>query len=57
MKPLSSVSFKAARSVRVVLTDIDDTVTTEGVLTAKAYGALEDQCQKQRDRLKRDRLI
>ena len=51
MKPLSSLSLKAARSVRVVLTDIDDTVTTEGVLAAKAYGALEDQCQKQRDRL------
>jgi HAD superfamily hydrolase (TIGR01484 family) len=42
MKPLSSLSLKAARSVRVVLTDIDDTVTTEGVLTAKAYGALEN---------------
>ena len=42
MKPLSSLSLKAARSVRVVLTDIDDTVTTEGVLTGKTYGALED---------------
>jgi hypothetical protein len=49
MKLLSSLSVKAARSVRVVLTDIDDAVTMEGVLTAKAYGALEDQGQKQRD--------
>jgi HAD superfamily hydrolase (TIGR01484 family) len=30
-----------ARAVRVVLTDIDDTITTEGVLTAAAYRALE----------------
>jgi HAD superfamily hydrolase (TIGR01484 family) len=41
MKPLSMLSLEAAWSVRVVLTDIDDTVTTEGMLTAKAYGALE----------------
>lgn len=40
MKPLSQLPM-AARSIRVVLTDIDDTVTTEGLLTAKAYGALE----------------
>jgi HAD superfamily hydrolase (TIGR01484 family) len=42
MNPLSKLPLEAARSVRVVLTDIDDTVTTEGVLTAKAYGALEE---------------
>ncbi|MGF9758265.1 HAD-IIB family hydrolase [Microvirga sp. 0TCS3.31] len=42
MKPLSKLPLEAARAVRVVLTDIDDTVTTEGVLTAKAYGALEE---------------
>src|SRR5687768_12334095 len=42
MRPLSSLPLEAARSIRVVLTDIDDTVTTEGVLTAKAYGALEE---------------
>ncbi|MBD2745170.1 HAD-IIB family hydrolase [Microvirga sp. BT688] len=41
MKPLSQLPLAAARSIRVVLTDIDDTVTTEGLLTAKAYGALE----------------
>jgi HAD superfamily hydrolase (TIGR01484 family) len=42
MKPLSKPPLEAARAVRVVLTDIDDSVTTEGVLTAKAYGALEE---------------
>ncbi|WP_230532319.1 HAD family hydrolase [Microvirga roseola] len=41
MKPLSQLSLDRARKVRVVLTDIDDTVTTEGMLTAKAYAALE----------------
>jgi HAD superfamily hydrolase (TIGR01484 family) len=41
MKPLSQLPPSEARSIRVVLTDIDDTVTTEGLLTAKAYGALE----------------
>ncbi|MGO4573854.1 HAD family hydrolase [Microvirga sp. 2TAF3] len=41
MKPLSQLPLEQARSVRVVLTDIDDTITTEGTLTASAYGALE----------------
>jgi len=41
MKPLSALSLKAARSIRVVLTDIDDTITTDGQLTADAYAALE----------------
>ena len=41
MKPLSHFSIEKARSVRVVLTDIDDTITTEGTLTAAAYSALE----------------
>src|SRR5215207_207885 len=41
MKPLSQMSLEMARSIRVVLTDIDDTITTEGMLTAAAYGALE----------------
>jgi HAD superfamily hydrolase (TIGR01484 family) len=41
MKPLSEISQQTARSIRVVLTDIDDTVTSEGMLTARAYGALE----------------
>jgi HAD superfamily hydrolase (TIGR01484 family) len=42
MKPLSELPLEKARSVRVVLTDIDDTITTEGMLTAAAYTALED---------------
>jgi HAD superfamily hydrolase (TIGR01484 family) len=42
MTPLSQLPLAKARSVRVVLTDIDDTITTEGTLTAKAYAALEE---------------
>lgn len=42
MQPLSQLSLEKARSIRVVLTDIDDTVTTEGLLTASAYAALEE---------------
>ena len=38
MKPLSALD---ARGVRAVLVDIDDTLTTEGKLTAEAYAALE----------------
>lgn len=41
MKPLSELPLAQARSVRVVLSDIDDTITSEGMLTASAYGALE----------------
>jgi HAD superfamily hydrolase (TIGR01484 family) len=42
MIPLSQLSLEQARSVRVILTDIDDTITTEGMLTASAYAALEN---------------
>ena len=38
MRPLAELD---ARGVRAVLVDIDDTLTTEGRLTADAYGALE----------------
>jgi len=38
MKPLAALD---ARAVKAVLLDIDDTLTTEGKLTAGAYGALE----------------
>ena len=38
MKPLAELD---ARGVRVVLFDIDDTLTTAGKLTAEAYAALE----------------
>jgi len=42
MIPLSGFPLEKARSVRVILTDIDDTITTEGMLTASAYTALEN---------------
>jgi len=35
------MDVSAAKQIRFVLTDIDDTVTTEGRLTANAYAALE----------------
>ncbi|HEX6528326.1 MAG TPA: HAD-IIB family hydrolase [Burkholderiales bacterium] len=38
MKPLAELEV---RGVRAVLLDIDDTLTTQGKLTAQAYGALE----------------
>ena len=38
MKPLAELDV---RGVRAVLLDIDDTLTTQGKLTAQAYGALE----------------
>jgi len=41
MKPLSAFAVEARRAIRGVLCDIDDTVTSDGRLTAAAYGALE----------------
>jgi HAD superfamily hydrolase (TIGR01484 family) len=41
MKPLDALAAAAARNVVCVLTDIDDTLTTEGRLPAAAYTALE----------------
>ncbi|AHV94297.1 HAD-IIB family hydrolase [Bordetella holmesii] len=41
MQPLAALPAPVAASVRTVLTDIDDTVTTDGRLTAAAYMALE----------------
>ena len=41
MKPLSELPDAAARGVAFVLTDIDDTITTEGRLPAASYAALE----------------
>src|SRR6185503_128964 len=38
VKPLAELD---AREVSAVLTDIDDTLTTQGKLTAQAYSALE----------------
>src|SRR5690349_7104015 len=40
MKPLSSMPSAAAKRVRVVFTDIDDTLTTEGRLVAPAFDAM-----------------
>ncbi len=40
MRPLSAVSAASWRAIRGVLCDIDDTVTTDGQLTAAAYDAL-----------------
>jgi HAD superfamily hydrolase (TIGR01484 family) len=41
MKPLAEFPVEARRRIRVVLTDIDDTLTTGGHLHAVAYEALE----------------
>lgn len=40
-QPLRRFSAAARRAVRVVFTDIDDTLTNDGRLGARAYGALE----------------
>ena len=41
MQPLDSFPVAARQRIRGVFTDIDDTLTTDGRLTAAAYGALE----------------
>ncbi len=41
MKPLSDCPRATLAAIKGVLTDIDETVSTDGVLTAEAYGALE----------------
>jgi hypothetical protein len=41
MKPLSELPAETLRKIRGVLFDIDDTLTTEGQLTARAYAAVE----------------
>jgi len=41
MKPLNQLPREQARQVTTVLTDIDDTLTTGGKLSAQAYEALE----------------
>ena len=41
MQALQTMDLSTARHVRFVLTDIDDTITTDGRLTADAYQALE----------------
>ena len=41
MRPLAAFSPESRASIRAVLFDIDDTITTEGRLTATAYAAVE----------------
>ena len=40
MKTLDQLDAEALRDVRILLTDIDDTITSDGQLEAEAYGAL-----------------
>ncbi len=41
MRPLADMPIETAATISVVLTDIDDTLTTDGRLPAEAYAALE----------------
>jgi HAD superfamily hydrolase (TIGR01484 family) len=41
MQALNGLSTQQAANIRFVLSDIDDTITTEGRLTSRAYAALE----------------
>ncbi|TAK67225.1 MAG: HAD family phosphatase [Betaproteobacteria bacterium] len=41
MKPLAALPAAVAQDIRGVFCDIDDTLTSEGKLTARAYAALE----------------
>ena len=41
MKPLSDFALAERSAIRGVFADIDDTITTDGKLTADAYGAME----------------
>jgi len=41
MRPLAMMPDEVRRAIRVVLTDIDDTLSTHGQLTAQAYAAME----------------
>jgi hydroxymethylpyrimidine pyrophosphatase-like HAD family hydrolase len=41
LRPLAEFPVASRARIRGVLTDIDDTLTSDGQLTADAYGALE----------------
>jgi HAD superfamily hydrolase (TIGR01484 family) len=41
VKPLAALPDTARREIRCVLTDIDDTLSTHGRITSKAYAAME----------------
>ena len=45
MRPIAEMPDATAARIRVVFTDIDDTLTTHGRLPARAYQALEDLSQ------------
>jgi HAD superfamily hydrolase (TIGR01484 family) len=42
MKPLAALPDVARQNIRCVLTDIDDTLSTRGRITAEAYAAMEE---------------
>src|ERR1700675_2296910 len=42
MKPLAALPDIARKNIRCVLTDIDDTLSTRGRITAEAYAAMEE---------------
>src|ERR1043165_3966354 len=46
MRPLAEMPESVRRGIRFVLLDIDDTLTTDGRLTAAAYAALERLSQR-----------
>ena len=41
MKPLAAFTLEARRAIRGVLCDIDNTLSSEGRITAEAYGAMQ----------------
>jgi HAD superfamily hydrolase (TIGR01484 family) len=41
MSPLAQVDVRDAAAIHTLITDVDDTVTTDGALTSAAYAALE----------------
>jgi len=41
MRPLAAITHQQLTAVRCVFADIDDTLTTDGRLTAGAYAAME----------------
>ena len=45
MKPLTEMSAQTCKGLRGVFTDIDDTITTDGVLPAASYARLETLSQ------------
>src|SRR5688572_8325469 len=41
LTPIAELGAGEAAAIHTLITDIDDTVTTDGLLTAKAYAAME----------------